>query len=62
MAAMAKLPVMTAPSIVCAYCQSAHGLRMSAHQLFSTISPVCSNSAASYPTGCCIQALVATIR
>jgi hypothetical protein len=56
---MTKQAVTTAPFMLCAYCQIAHGLKRNAEKLWSAISPLGSTAC---PTGCCIQASVATMK
>src|ERR1700733_7367406 len=56
---MTKAPVITAPLMLCAYCHHAHGFNTSAQKLSSCTDP---SAALKYPTGCCIQASVATMK
>src|SRR5260370_12766580 len=56
---MTKHPVCTAPTMVCAYCQSAQRFSTRPQKLDNEISPC---GPIEYPAGCCIQALVATMK
>src|SRR5882672_3256792 len=48
----------TDPEMTCGYCVNAYGLLISSHRLVSCAWP----SMSSYATGCCSQALVATMK
>ena len=58
-AATVKLPVMVAPTMVCAYSIHAHGLSKSAENEVRWITP-CASSV--YPCGCCMKALVQVMK
>src|SRR6185369_16169147 len=57
-AIMTKAPVNAAPAMLCAYCQIAHGFNTSDQKLCRVALP---SGWMVYPTGCCIQASVATM-
>ena len=59
MAAMTKEPVVTAPIMVWRYCQMSHGFRRRLQKLVRASVP---SAWTSYPTGCCMKALVATMK
>src|SRR5580704_15263556 len=56
---MTKHPVCTAPSMVCAYCQSAHLFSSRPQKLESSMAPLAPTW---YPVGCCNHASVTTMK
>src|SRR6266496_2535932 len=56
---MTNAPVTTAPPILWAYCHHAQGFSTKAQKLVSCTVP---SAAFAKPTGCCIQASVATMK
>src|SRR5437867_3883336 len=57
---MTKHAVSNAPVIVWRYCQPSHGFSRTDQKLSKLTSPLVESR--EYPTGCCIQAFVATMK